>query len=140
MLSKHFILLLFLFTSLQKAYADKTNFTLSIKQTISNNADTGFQCSKSQEIDKIIQDAIAIGAPIYNNGDHIGCYRVYDAASYKILYLYGNDCSKVKDLLTLCIKRCSGDYSDIEKAWIMRAAFDKILGEPTITAPPKNGL
>jgi hypothetical protein len=121
------------------AYASKINLISCIKQVISRDVDTGFKCSKNEEIDKIIQDAIDIGAPLYNSGDHIGCYRVYDAASYKILYLYGDDCSEIKNLLTTCIKKCSGDYSDIEKAWMMRAAFDKILGQPTITVPINNG-
>lgn len=91
------------------------------------------KCADSFAIEKIIGDAIELGAPIYNAGLHLGCYRIYEWAAYKILYVYGSSCSKVETILKTAIERSHGDYSDIEKAWMMRAAFDKILGVPTKT-------
>ena len=93
-------------------------------------------CSDSTAIAKIIGDAIELGAPIYNAGFHIGCYRVYEWAAYKIVSVYGNNCKEVEKILKVAIDKSHGDYSDIEKAWLMRAAFDKILGEPTTTGNP----
>lgn len=90
-------------------------------------------CLKNTEIFKIIDDAISLGAPIYNAGLHNGCYRIYEWAAYKILYEYGKSCNEVEKLLKATIEKSHGDYSDIEKAWMMRAAFDKILGVPTKT-------
>jgi hypothetical protein len=94
-------------------------------------------CSDSAAIEKIITDAIALGAPIYNAGLHVGCYRIYEWAAYKILYEYGSHCKEVEKILKAAIEKSHGDYSDIEKAWLMRAAFDKILGQPTIKGSPE---
>lgn len=91
------------------------------------------KCPKTEEITKIIGDAIALGAPIYNAGLHNGCYRIYEWAAYKILYEHGKACTEVEKILKTAIQKSHGDYSDTEKAWMMREAFDKILGVPTKT-------
>ena len=120
----------------QKAEANKLPFI-----AVATGRDSiPFKCSKNDEIEKIIVDAIDIGAPVYNAGNYIGCYRIYDATAYKILYLYGDRCSEIAKILKDCIEKCHGDYSDTEKAWIMRGGFDKILGEPTVTGAPTNSL
>lgn len=90
-------------------------------------------CSKSNEMKKIITEAISLGAPIYNEGLHLACYRIYEWAAYKIIYVYGTTCKNVESILKTAIENSHGDYSDTEKAWLMRAAFDKILGVPTKT-------
>jgi hypothetical protein len=137
-----FTLVYFLFTtgvliiSQQKARANKINFTVAT----TNRDSIPFKCANSDEIEKIIMDAIDIGAPVYNSGNYIGCYRIYDAIAYKILYLYGDKCPEIMKILKDCINKCHGDYSDTEKAWIMRGGFDKILGEPTVTGTPPNSL
>ena len=94
-------------------------------------------CSDSDAIKKIIADAIELGAPIYNAGLHIGCYRIYEWAAYKILYMYGSSCKEVEKILKKAVDKSHSDYSDTEKAWLMRAAFDMILGEPTRTGAPE---
>jgi len=94
-------------------------------------------CSKNEEIEKIINDAISLGAPIYNEGLHLACYRIYEWAGYKILYEYGKTCKEVEKILKPAIDKSHGDYSDTEKAWLMRAAFDKILGVPTRMVEPE---
>jgi len=90
-------------------------------------------CPPGKEIEKIISEAISIGAPVYNNGSPAACYRVYEWAGYKILYEYSVKCPQIKKVLKEAIDKSHGDYSDDEKAWIMRRAFDQILGEPTQT-------
>ena len=90
-------------------------------------------CAKDSDIEKIIEEAISLGAPIYNAGLHMACYRIYEWAAYKILYEYGKPCPNVATLLKTAIDKSHGDYSDTEKAWMMRVAFDKILGVPTQT-------
>jgi len=94
-------------------------------------------CGKAEEIDKIINQAISLGAPIYNEGLHMACYRIYEWAGYKILYVYGKDCPEVEKLLRTAIEKSHGDLSDTEKAWLMRMAFDKILGVQTQTGKPE---
>ena len=97
-------------------------------------------CSKSEEIEKIISEAISLGAPIYNEGLHMACYRVYEWAAYKILYEYAKPCKGVESILKTALDQSHGDYSDTEKAWLMRQAFDKILGVPTQTGLEKESL
>jgi len=94
-------------------------------------------CPKSPEIEKIINDAISLGAPIYNEGLHMACYRIYEWAAYKILYEYGKSCKEVEKILKTAIEKSHGDYSDTEKAWLMRVAFDLIMGVPTKTGQPE---
>jgi hypothetical protein len=96
-----------------------------------------YNCSKTAEIEKIIDDAISLGAPIYNEGLHMACYRIYEWAAYKILYEYSTPCKEVEKILKFAIEKSHGDYSDTEKAWLMRTAFDKILGVPTRTGESK---
>jgi len=59
-------------------------------------------------------------------------------ASYKILCEYGKDCKEVEKILKTAIDKSHGDYSDFEKAWIMRVTFDKIMGVPTEMGDPLN--
>lgn len=94
--------------------------------------------AKKAEVEKIIREAISLGAPIYNEGMHMACYRIYEWAAYKILYVYGKDCPEVEKTLKAAVERSHGDMSDTEKAWLMRMAFDKVLGEPTRTTAPGN--
>jgi hypothetical protein len=88
-------------------------------------------CNKIEAVEQIISDAISIGAPTYNQGNHIGCYRIYEGAAYKILYKYGSKCKDIKNTLEVALEKSYGDYDASEKAWIMRMAFDKILGVQT---------
>ena len=135
-LFKGCFLLIFLFswtccTAAQHACKKNENI-----KTINNYASADslpISCSKSDEIEKIIDDAISLGAPIYNEGLHMACYRIYEWAAYKIIYVYGTTCKNVETVLKTAIEKSHGDYSDTEKAWIMRASFDKILGVPTQT-------
>ncbi len=94
-------------------------------------------CNKAEQVEKIITEAISIGAPVYNSGYHLACYRIYEWAAYKILYEYGSNCKDLEKILKAAVEKSHGDYSDLEKAWIMRVAFDKIMGVPTQTVDPE---
>ena len=109
--------------------------TTAFSQTVADSLP--ISCSNSMEIERIIDDAISLGAPIYNEGLHLACYRIYEWASYKIIYVYGKSCKNVEAVLKTAIDKSHGDYSDTEKAWIMRQAFDKIMGVPTKTTSPE---
>ncbi|MCB0428894.1 MAG: hypothetical protein H6585_14970 [Flavobacteriales bacterium] len=95
--------------------------------------DLGEDCKKIEVIRTVIEQAISIGAPTYNQGNHIGCYMIYEGAAYKILYRHANKCRKVTSLLEAALEEAQGDHTATEKAWIMRIAFDQILGVPTTT-------
>jgi len=90
-------------------------------------------CEKIEAVTYIIEEAISIGAPAYNNGDHAACFLIYKGAAYRIMYLHGTKCKQVKNILETALEKTEGNYNVTEKAWIMRMAFDQILGEPTKT-------
>ena len=73
--------------------------------------------------------AIQIGAPAYNGGDHRGCYEVYACTARMLVHVVkGADGAKAR--LTQALERCATVVDVNEQAWIMRHAFDAILGEP----------
>ena len=111
----------------------KTRFTKKIPQQIIIPVEMAKDCAKIEAVAEIISEAIAVGAPTYNEGNHIGCYRIYEGAAYKILHKYGTKCKNVKNTLEIALEKSYGDYSVTDKAWIMRMAFDQILGVPTVT-------
>lgn len=90
-------------------------------------------CDKIEAVTYIIEEAISVGAPAYNNGDHAACFLIYKGAAYRIMYLHGTKCKQVKNILETALEKTEGNYNVTEKAWIMRMAFDQILGEPTKT-------
>ncbi len=93
----------------------------------------GKDCEKIDAIYVIIAQAIDAGAPTYNAGNHLACYMIYEGAAYKILHKYGGRCVDVSNILESALEKSYGNYSATDKAWIMRMAFDEILGEPTKT-------
>jgi hypothetical protein len=90
-------------------------------------------CADMAAVSLILEEAISIGALTYNAGNHIGCYRIYEGAAYKVLYEHGAKCKDVRRLLKEALEKSYKTYSDSEKAWVMRLAFDRILGVPTLT-------
>ncbi len=94
---------------------------------------SSINCAKIAEVDTIIWEAIDVGAPTYNQGNYLGCYRIYEGASYKIIYKYGTQCIRVTEILKTALEKSYNDVTSAEKAWTMRRAFDQILGVPTKT-------
>jgi hypothetical protein len=72
--------------------------------------------------------AISIGAPSYNLGDHRGCYEVY-ACTARLLYQGVTGAEEARQTLRDALEKCSLRSDVNEMAWIMRRAFDSILGE-----------
>jgi serine protease Do len=73
-----------------------------------------------------LANAIEIGAPRYNQGDHVGCYRMYlGTATDMVSTLPG--CTAVRAALVAGIVRASGLGTYTERAWAMRDAFDGLL-------------
>jgi hypothetical protein len=73
-----------------------------------------------------IEDAIHIGAPLYNQGNHEACYRIYASvaldAQKKVV-----GCQGPKEALLAGVHRADGLKSYTDKAWAMRDAFDGLL-------------
>jgi hypothetical protein len=92
-------------------------------------------CGQLAAVDHVISQAISIGAPIYNAGSPLGCYRIYEGTAYKLLYVLGSRCSELTALLRAGLAQARTDAAVDRKAWTMRHTFDTILGEETAIAP-----
>jgi hypothetical protein len=74
-----------------------------------------------------IDQAIKVGAPLFNSGDHEGCYRLYADTAEKLgEHIQG--CSRIKAILRKGLLDAERDETPTQKAWTMRHAFDRILG------------
>lgn len=84
-------------------------------------------CSSAQvvEIVKSIQDAISSGAPVYNQGNHEACFRIYEGTSIK--YEREAACPAIRSVFGDGLLRASSLDTFTEKAWAMRDTFDGIL-------------
>jgi serine protease Do len=92
--------------------------------------DAGFLdgCSEAEtaEVARRIDDAIALGVPLYNDGQHEACYRIYESTGREIKRKVAG-CTPAAQALDAGMERADrlGDYS--AKAWAMRDAFDGLL-------------
>ena len=89
-------------------------------------------CWNQDEIKEFLIVAINQGAPLFNDGDHDGCYRVYDFAAKRIVWVSGH-CPDRPELvqagkaLQAVLERPEAVPTTKEKAWALRRAFDTIL-------------
>jgi serine protease Do len=75
---------------------------------------------------KDIADALSVGVPLYNKGDHQGCFDTYQAAALKMVgQLKG--CPRVRETLLAGVASANRKETPSEKAWAMRHAFDRVL-------------
>jgi serine protease Do len=85
-------------------------------------------CSEADtaEVAKRIEDAISVGAPLYNDGQHEACYRIYESTGREIKRKVAG-CAPAAQALDAGMERADqlGDYT--AKAWAMRDAFDGLL-------------
>ena len=88
--------------------------------------------------------AIQIGAPVYNSGDPRGCYEVYACTARMLLRVVSGG-EEAKQTLREGLQRAALEPDVNEQAWIMRRAFDAVLGEAggddedEVDAPPDDG-
>ncbi len=74
----------------------------------------------------LIAQAISIGAPAYNTGDHQGCFDVYSCTARAVLATVASlpepAAAQLRDALAKCRELTDPDA----QAWAMRHAFDAI--------------
>lgn len=85
-------------------------------------------CTKQQlsEIWDAINNAINVGAPLYNEGNHEACYRIYAATTLDI-NRKKDSCPGPKQALMVGITNADKISDWTKKAWAMRDAFDGVL-------------
>ena len=112
----------------------------------------GCSMEHQQEIQETIEQAIKVGVPLYNDGNHEACYRVYAAAALdmnrKLVACHGP-----KRVLLDGVERADILSNWPDKAWVMRDSFDSLLdvmqraskqtrntesGQAASSLPPRN--
>ena len=74
-----------------------------------------------------IAGAIEIGAPLYNEGYHEACYRIYEGTALRLERDLPKKCRGPARALAAGVKRSDGLSSQTDKAWAMRDTFDGML-------------
>jgi serine protease Do len=72
-----------------------------------------------------ITKAIRTGAPLYNDGNHEACFRIYEGTAIRLERELA--CPGVRDALGQGLLRASTIEDFTNKAWAMRDAFDGVL-------------
>jgi serine protease Do len=87
-----------------------------------------FDGCKLDDIEVIVREileTIENGAPLYNDGKHEACFRIYEGTSVK--YEHDAPCAGVRTAFGDGLLRANGLKSYTEKAWAMRDTFDGLL-------------
>jgi serine/threonine-protein kinase len=79
-----------------------------------------------------IEQAIGRGAPIYNAGDHAGCYELYRNVAEDLARRFARPAA-VSSRLSAALGRAAKRDNPTEAAWDMRYAFDDLLAAPPYT-------
>jgi hypothetical protein len=74
-----------------------------------------------------LEKAIGTGAPLYNAGDHEGCYHVYDGTASDVVRKLPAGCSGPARALAEAQRRAASLPDSTSQAWAMRDAFDALL-------------
>ncbi len=74
-----------------------------------------------------IEDAIEIGAPLYNGGNFAGCYHLYDGAAGDLERKLPPACAGPVQALENGRKRAASLGDASSQAWAMRDAFDGLI-------------
>ncbi len=85
-------------------------------------------CSQNQvaEVFRSISEAISLGAPVYNRGEHEACFVIYRKVAEK----FESDkavCKGIRDAFGQGLLRAETLEGFTEKAWAMRDTFDGLL-------------
>ncbi len=76
-----------------------------------------------------IGEAIELGAPLYNQGNHEACFRIYEGAANKLERDSG--CKGIREAFGAGLLRTTTLSSWTEKAWTLRDSFDGLLDVAT---------
>ena len=79
-----------------------------------------------EHVYKTIVDAIGIGAPLFNSGDHEGCFKVYEKTALELVAKL-DACPGIEETLLTGVALSGKDPTFTAKAWTMRRTFDRIL-------------
>ncbi|HVV88314.1 MAG TPA: trypsin-like peptidase domain-containing protein [Kofleriaceae bacterium] len=93
---------------------------------------TLFAGCKDEDVGAAVQaisEAIELGAPLYNQGNHEACFKIYEGASDKLEH--ESACPGVREAFGAGLLRASTLTSYTEKAWALRDTFDGLIDVAT---------
>jgi serine protease Do len=73
-----------------------------------------------------IADALKVGVPLFNNGDHQGCFEAYERSALKIVGSL-KACRGVRETLLGGVSAANRAGTPTQKAWAIRHAFDRVM-------------
>jgi len=114
------------FETYSKQFAGKPR--KRIKRNIPKHAATIFAgCTDEsiKDIYKAIGEAIELGAPLYNKGNHEACFKIYRNTALR--FQSGASCKGLRGALGDGLLRADTVKGWTIKAWAMRDAFDGII-------------
>ncbi len=103
------------------------------------NVVAGCSADRLLAIASSIEDAIHIGAPLYNQGHIEACYRIYAATALDVQRKVVG-CPGPKEALLDGVHRADGLAGWEDKAWAMRDAFDGLLDLIARAIPTPSGI
>ncbi|HET7505770.1 MAG TPA: trypsin-like peptidase domain-containing protein [Kofleriaceae bacterium] len=89
---------------------------------------TVFDGCSSDDIGEVVHqigEAIESGAPLYNDGKHEACFRIYEGTAVK--FEHDAPCPGVRTAFGDGLLRAGGLSTFKEKAWAMRDTFDGLI-------------
>jgi hypothetical protein len=78
-------------------------------------------------IAQMVSDAIGVGAPLYNQGNHEACYHVYDGAASDLTRKLPPSCRGPARALSDAQRRATALPNATVQAWALRDAFDGLM-------------
>lgn len=89
-------------------------------------------CWDQNEVKEFLIFAINQGVPLFNGGDHYGCYRIYDFAAKRIVWISGHcphrfELVQAARALQMALEKAEAARTAKDKAWALRRAFDAIV-------------
>jgi len=113
-------------------FAPEVKRSLAEAKTLRDKMESECTDADATTINRTIDEAIASGVGVYNSGDFLGCFRIYEGAAYKILFTLSNRSATAATVLTNALHKSDavGNTTSAasNKAWIMREAFDSMNG------------
>jgi len=93
---------------------------------VSTSALDGCSAANLDLVMRTVAEAIDVGAPLYNSGNHAGCYHIYEGAALDLGRKLPASCRGASAVLEAGRKRAAGLPTPTEQAWAMRDAFDGV--------------
>lgn len=101
---------------------------IRIQRLVPDHALSIFQSCKPEHIGDMVfavEQAIEVGAPLYNKGEIEACFRIYEGTAIKFERAQG--CAGISAAFSDGLQRAQTLDTYKEKAWAMRDTFDGLL-------------